>query len=129
VTLRRQIKTHIWFWNVNVNSGLFLYAITLALSLFHTFCNSLEHALSLLSQLCRHHYSGNGFQWHAFHCSRFPNCPCVPAIAILSQLLHSYYFLKDTHSRRNQSKPVKKDVGSQTLKPCPINFPAYDFYV
>jgi hypothetical protein len=37
--------------------------------LFVTFCNSLQHALSLLSHLFLHQSSGNGFQ-----CRTFPKC-------------------------------------------------------
>jgi hypothetical protein len=51
----------------------------MALSLFHTFCSSLQLILSLLSLLCLHQsLSGNGFQWRIFPLRRFPEIsPCL----------------------------------------------------
>jgi hypothetical protein len=55
-----------WVWIGNcIYWTLSQLEVTIALSLIHTLCSSLQHVLSLLSLLCLHQsLSGNGFRHH-----------------------------------------------------------------
>jgi hypothetical protein len=60
-----------------------------------TVYNSLRQALSVVSLLCFHQSSGNGFQRRRSVSFLFSNFPIVSVTTILGYFLHNYWFLKN----------------------------------
>jgi hypothetical protein len=73
-----------WIYWILTNPWL---QVIIAVSLIHTLCNSLQHVLNLLSLLCLHHSSGNGFQRRTFPFLWVPELSPASATATLADWL------------------------------------------